>query len=229
MGLSPEDQSIGARANGGGGTDGSRTANHGRFHDFECNLEPVIADGQKLPIFRPKKIGSFCPSASPPHVLAFGMSKLPTRLFRVLLLSATAMALTPLRGQTVEEVCRDPGGKTNGARVRVSWTDVATTYDDVRITYCVLRGNNDAKLAFERDAEIVYFALANVDRKADRRKYTFTIRTSTGRVLRQGPALLQPNAKEPQSCRVDVCQFFTEPGERVVYVTVESADQADSK
>lgn len=151
------------------------------------------------------------------------------RLMQVLLLSLATMALKPLGGQTVEEVCKDPDGKTNGARVRVAWTDVETSYDDVRITYCVLRGDNDAKLAFERDAEIVYFALSNVDRKAGRRKYTFAIRTSTGRVLRQGPALLQPNAKEPQSCRVDVCQFFTEPGERVVSVTVESGDQAHSK
>lgn len=157
------------------------------------------------------------------------MSNLPTRLFRVLLLSVATMALTPLRGQTVEEVCRDPDGKTNSARVRVAWTNVATSYDDVRITYCVLRGDNDAKLAFERDAEIVYFALSNVDKKADRRKYTFLVRTSTGRVLRQGPALLQPNAKVPQSCRVDVCQFFTEPGERVVSATVESGDPVPGK
>jgi hypothetical protein len=150
-------------------------------------------------------------------------------LLQVLLLSLAVMALAPLGGQTVEEVCKDPDGKTNGARVRVAWTDVETSYEDVRITYCVLRGDNNAKLAFERDAEIVYFALANVDKKADRRKYIFTIRTSTGRMLRQGPALLQPSAKEPQSCRVDVCQFFTEPGERVVAVTVESGDQAYSK
>jgi hypothetical protein len=146
-------------------------------------------------------------------------------LFHVLILSLAAMALRPLGGQTVEEVCKDPDGKTNGARVRVAWTNVETNYDDVRITYCVLHGDHDAKLTFERDAEIVYFALSNVDKKADRRKYTFAIHTSTGRVLRQGPALLRPSAKEPQSCRVDVCQFFTEPGERVVSVAVESGER----
>lgn len=136
------------------------------------------------------------------------------------------MALTPLRGQTVEQICKDPDGRINDARVRVAWTDIETMYDDVRVAYCVLRGDGNAKLSFERNAEIVYFALSNVDRRADRRKYTFTVRTSTGRVIRQGPALLQPTDREPQSCRVDVCQFFTEPGERVVAVSVESGEQA---
>ena len=133
---------------------------------------------------------------------------------------AATLAMVPFRAQTVEEACKARAGRTEDATVRVSWTDVETSYDDVRITYCVLRGNPDAKLAFERDAEIVYFALSSEERRVDRRSYTFEIRTSTGRVFRQGPALLQPLSKEPQSCRVDICQFFTDPGERVVSVAV---------
>lgn len=137
-----------------------------------------------------------------------------------------ALAFAPARPQTLEELCYDPGARIDDARVRVSWTEVETNYDDVRITYCVLRGDRDAKLAFERDAEIVYFALSAIDRKADRRPYTFVIKTSQGRVLRQGPAVLQPVGKQPMSCRVDVCQFFTEPGERVISVAVQSGQQA---
>lgn len=137
-----------------------------------------------------------------------------------------AVAFSPGPRQTIEDLCFDPGARVDDARVRVSWTEVETDYDDVRITYCVLRGDRDAKLTFERDAEIVYFALSSIDRNADRRPYTFVIRTSNGRVLRQGPAVLQPVARQPVSCRVDVCQFFTEPGERVISVAVESGQHA---
>lgn len=136
-----------------------------------------------------------------------------------------ALAMSPVPGQTIEELCSDRGSQTDDAWVRVSWTQVETPHDDVRISYCVLRGNRDASLSFERDAEIVYFALANVDRKAERRSYTFVIRTSHGRTLRQGPAQLQPMARQPVTCRVDVCQFFTDPGERVISVDVESGQQ----
>ena len=145
------------------------------------------------------------------------------RAFLVMLLAApAAIGMTPLPGQTIEELCSDRGSRTNDAWVRVSWTDIETPFDDVRISYCVLRGNADASLSFERDAEIAYFALANVDRKADRRIYTFVVKTSHGRTLRQGPAQLQPVARQPVTCRVDVCQFFTDPGERVISVSIES-------
>ena len=133
-----------------------------------------------------------------------------------------ALALTPVRGQTIEELCANPEGKTDDERVRVAWTDVETAHSDVRVAYCVLRGEPNAKLSFERNAEIVYFALSAVDRKAGRRNYIFTIKTSAGRVMRQGPAQLQPVGSQPLSCRADICQFFTEPGERVVAVAVQT-------
>jgi hypothetical protein len=150
------------------------------------------------------------------------MTKRSRALFSIFLASFPALAMVPVPGATIEQLCSDRGGKTDDAWVRVSWTDVETPFDDVRISYCVLRGNRDASLAFERDAEIVYFALANVERKAERRSYTFVVRTSNGRTLRQGPAQLQPMARQPVSCRVDVCQFFTDPGERVISVLVET-------
>jgi hypothetical protein len=154
------------------------------------------------------------------------MSKKRKHLVQLFFAWFLALAFVPLGHQTIEEACKDPSARVEDASVRVAWTDVETDYDDVRVTFCVLRGDRDAKLAFERDAEIVYFALANVDRRAERRNYTFTIRTSHGRLIRQGPAMLQPLAKQPVSCRVDVCQFFTEPGERVTSVSVESSQEA---
>jgi hypothetical protein len=122
--------------------------------------------------------------------------------------------------QTVEQVCASAGARLQDARVRVAWTELATVHETIQISYCILRGEKTAKLDFERDAEIVYFALASDERNAPRRSYVFTIKTSEGRIIQQGPATLQPVAKQPQSCRVEVCQFFTNPGERVVEVSV---------
>ena len=128
--------------------------------------------------------------------------------------------------QTVEQVCASAGARLQDARVRVAWTELATLHENVQISYCILRGEKTAKLDFERDAEIVYFGLASDARNAPRRSYVFTIRTSEGRIIQQGPATLQPVAKQPQSCRVEVCQFFTDPGERVVEVSVVTPQQA---
>lgn len=138
-----------------------------------------------------------------------------------------AMATPPATGtkppQTVEQACAVSGGRLQDARVRVAWTQLARVNDGVAVSYCILRGETDAKLDFERDAEIVYFALASDDRNVIRQSYVFTIKTSEGRTIRQGPAVLQPVAKQPQTCRVEVCQFFTNPGERVVSVSVVTA------
>ena len=126
----------------------------------------------------------------------------------------------PKAPQTVEQACSEVNSRFQDARVRVAWTRLRTADDDVQVSYCILRGERDAKLEFERDAEIVYFALASEERHAPRKTYVFTIKTSEGRIMQQGPASLQPLAKQPQSCRVEFCQFFTDPGERVVEVTV---------
>lgn len=148
-----------------------------------------------------------------------------SRVARIFIVWLTASAWMPAAAppQTIEQVCSSAGGRTQDARVRVAWTTLATVYDGVQISYCIMRGDKNAKLDFERDAEIVYFALASDDRQVDRNSYVFTIKTSDGRILKQGPALLQPVAKEPQSCRVEVCQFFTNPGERVIEVSVVTA------
>lgn len=126
--------------------------------------------------------------------------------------------------QTIEQVCSSPGARLADARVRVAWTPLALDEPAVQVSYCILRGEKDAKLEFERDAEIVYFALAADDRNTPRKTYVFTIRTSEGRVLQQGPATLQPTARQLQSCRVEVCQFLTDPGERVVEVSAATLD-----
>ena len=131
--------------------------------------------------------------------------------------------------QTVEQVCASAGARLQDARVRVAWTELTTIDESVQISYCILRGEKTAKLDFERDAEIVYFGLASDERNAPRKSYVFTIKTSEGRIIQQGPATLQPVAKQPQSCRVEVCQFFTNPGERVVEVSVVTPQRARKK
>jgi hypothetical protein len=137
-----------------------------------------------------------------------------------LLSSLLAVSIGPKTPQTVEQVCSSSQGRLQDARVRVAWTALPTSIDEVQISYCILRGEKNAKLEFERDAEIVYFGLASEERNAPRRKYVFSIKTSEGRVIQQGPATLQALARQPQSCRVEVCQFFTNPGEHVIEVTV---------
>jgi hypothetical protein len=160
----------------------------------------------------------------------FSVASLATMMTRSLaaglLSSALAVAATPKTPQTVEQVCASAQGKLQDARVRVAWTKLPTSNEEIQISYCILRGEKNAKLDFERDAEIVYFALASEERDAPRRIYTFSIKTSDGRVIEQGPATLQPVARQPQSCRVEVCQFFTNPGESVVEVTVITSPTA---
>lgn len=182
--------------------------------------------GSPCPFLRPKNRQLRPILTASPSRIVQAMNTRHKTFIRLLFAWFAALAFTPVRTQTVDELCYDAGARVDDARVRVSWTDIETDLDDVRITYCVLRGDRDAKLAFERDAEIIYFALASVERKADRRPYTFVVKTSQGRVIRQGPAVLQPVAKQPVSCRVDVCQFFTEPRERVISVSVESGQLA---
>jgi hypothetical protein len=149
---------------------------------------------------------------------------------QTILLSMLALLLAGAREpesvpvpQSVEQACTSTQGRVQDARVRVAWTPLPTADDGVQISYCILRGEKNAKLEFERDAEIVYFALASETRNAPRKTYVFTVKTSEGRIISQGPAALQAVAKQPQSCRVEVCQFFTNPGERVVQVTVVSS------
>jgi hypothetical protein len=129
----------------------------------------------------------------------------------------------PPTPQTIEQACSNPQGRLQDARVRVSWTTLPTAQDEIQVSYCIMRGEKNAKLEFERDAEIVYFALASDELNAPRRNYVFLIKTSEGRTIQQGPAALQPVARQPQSCRVEVCQFFTNPGEHVIEVTVVSS------
>jgi hypothetical protein len=146
---------------------------------------------------------------------------LATGLLSLVLAMTAGPPTTP---QSVEQVCATVQGRLQDARVRVAWTVLPTSSETVQISYCILRGEKNARLDFERDAEIVYFALASEERNAPRRTYEFSVKTSEGRTLRQGPVALLPVARQPQSCRVEVCQFFTNPGERVVEVTVVTSD-----
>ncbi|HEY8509830.1 MAG TPA: hypothetical protein VIL32_15815, partial [Steroidobacteraceae bacterium] len=76
-------------------------------------------------------------------------------------LGAGPVPSRPTPPQTVEQACTEVNARFQDARVRVPWTPLPTADDGVQVSYCILRGEKDAKLEFERDAEIVYFALAS--------------------------------------------------------------------
>jgi hypothetical protein len=83
----------------------------------------------------------------------------------------------------------------------------------VHVEYCV------APLAGQDSAtQVVWFSLLGRGDDVDRQAYTFVVHTSLGRVLRQGPAVIQVEPKTRHSCRMEICEFLTLPGEKVVAV-----------
>lgn len=128
----------------------------------------------------------------------------------------------PCRTQSVERACEQIGRTTvDGVVVRIPWTPVRRVYDDVEVRYCVLRGDDDAP-AYARGAEIVQFALVGLGKRPVWRRYAFDVQTSWGRKLRQGPLSVRTQPGQLVMCRLEVCQFFTEPGETVSSVSVET-------
>jgi hypothetical protein len=123
------------------------------------------------------------------------------------------------RPQTAEyEACEVVGRRVGGATVRVPWTRVPAGADGVAVEFCVLRGDADAELEFARDAERIVFSLVGSgDAKAS--AFAFTVRTSSGRAIDVGPAAVHVQPKV-RSCRIDVCELFTDPGERIAAVHV---------
>lgn len=121
---------------------------------------------------------------------------------------------------TIEAACESAQSRIGSLTVRVPWTPVRTD-GGAEVQFCVLRGSAQARLDFERNAEIVQFAVLGRDGANGRRSYRFEVRTNQGRVLRQGPSSIQAGAGFRRSCSAAVCQFFTEPGEFVSGVAVE--------
>ncbi|HET9986573.1 MAG TPA: hypothetical protein VFQ38_23550 [Longimicrobiales bacterium] len=139
------------------------------------------------------------------------------------ILTAMLMVSSWWRGtQSVEHACERAGRTTvDGVTVRTPWTPLRRVYDDVEVRYCVLRGD-DAAPEYARGAEIVQFALVGLGRRPVWRWYAFDVQTSRGRTLRQGPLSVRTQPGQLVMCRLEVCQFFTEPGEVVSKVSVET-------
>ena len=144
-----------------------------------------------------------------------------------LLVGIAAIAFVGMRGgqsrpDTLEAACERAGSTIGSAVVRQAWKP-ALTGNGVEVQFCVLRGAYDSPLAFERNAEIVHFMVVGTKQEAKRGRYTFRVTTTEGRVLEQGPAMIEAGPGFRRGCRADVCQFITEPDEYVsaVQVTLE--------
>lgn len=143
-------------------------------------------------------------------------------LVGVAAIAVVGMRSGQTRPDTLEVACERAGATVGSATVRQPWT-AAYTGDGVEVQFCVLRGAYDSPLVFERNAEIVHFVVVGTDAEAKRARYSFRVTTSEGRVLEQGPALIEAGPGFRRGCRADVCQFITEPNEYVsaVGVTLE--------
>ena len=120
----------------------------------------------------------------------------------------------------LDRACEVAGRTLNDTRVRIAWRELMTTRSGVRVEYCVQRGRADALLRFQRNAEIVNFGLVSRNRE-ERVSAQFTLFTSAGRTITQGPVIMVLTPGVRTSCRTDVCQFFTNPGEHVTRVRVK--------
>jgi hypothetical protein len=155
------------------------------------------------------------------------------RIFLLLLLAATLPAAsTPPAGrpQMAEHLACEAAGRRVGAEtVRIPWTRVRTVFDDVDVQYCVLRGDADAPLAFLRDADHVYISLVGRGQEAKEGTYSFVVRMADGRTIERGPAWVRAEPFGQRSCRVDLCEVFTDPGERVVAVEVRTEESTRAR
>jgi hypothetical protein len=143
----------------------------------------------------------------------------PLPLAAVLLLPDTPPPL-PATETADEWACRGEDRRVGHGTVRVPWKRIAVVYDDVDVLYCVFTGDSDSPLAFERGAERIRFTLVGRGEQVRDGSFSFAVTTSTGRSIRLGPAAIHIAPGGQRSCRVEICQAFTDPGERVVDASV---------
>lgn len=148
------------------------------------------------------------------------------RLMWILFAIAGALTAAVMGGRTeqspatLEAACERSGSSVGTLSVRVPW-QTAHEAPASAVQFCVLRGAADAPLEFERNAEVVYFVVVGTRPEAKVGRYTFRVHTSHGRTIEQGPARIEPGAGFRRGCRAEVCQFITEPHERVTSVGVQ--------
>ena len=122
---------------------------------------------------------------------------------------------------TLDGACVRANTEFGGLTVRVPWTAAGPRREAAEVHYCVLRGAADATLAFERNAEVVHFAVIAHTPDPAARKFTFSVHTTAGRTMTQGPSVVTPGSGFRRGCRAEMCQFITDPGEFVASVDVQ--------
>jgi hypothetical protein len=123
---------------------------------------------------------------------------------------------------TEERACSTAGTRLGHETVRVPWTLIRTLDGEIDVMFCVLRGDSDAQLEFARDAERVQFTFIGRGTEPANGTYSFVVRTSEDRTIELGPAAVLVQPRNRHSCRVEICQAFTDPGERVKSVLVRT-------
>jgi hypothetical protein len=129
------------------------------------------------------------------------------------------------RAETEEErACVTEGSRIGHATVRVAWTTIRRIDDQVEAVYCVFRGDADSPLAFERNADRVRFALINSGDEFRESRFQFVVHTAENQRVELREASIRMAPRNQLSCRIEVCQAFTDPGDHVVSVEVRGAD-----
>jgi hypothetical protein len=130
---------------------------------------------------------------------------------------------TPI-GETEEDrACSTEGSEFGHARVRVPWTPIRRLDDEIQAYYCVFTGDGDSPLPFERNAERVRFTLTSSADVPREEEFQFIVHTSENRSIELRRASIRVAPRGQPSCRIEICQAFTDPGERVVGVEVSSS------
>jgi hypothetical protein len=100
---------------------------------------------------------------------------------------------------------------------RTTWLPVGARDPDVEVQYCVARMGTTGAVP-DSGGEVVWFSLLGKGQEVKTVAYSFVIRTSQGRVLRQGPARIRVEPSKRHTCRLEICEFVTRPGEKVLSV-----------
>jgi hypothetical protein len=129
-------------------------------------------------------------------------------------ISVTVAAYTrnpnPPSSQTGTPCSEDPSGRS-------AWLRVGAGEPDIEVQYCVARMGPSTAIP-DSAGEVVWFSLLGTGPEVKTVAYSFVIRTSQGRVLRQGPARIRVEPSKRHSCRLEICEFVTRPGEKVLSV-----------
>jgi hypothetical protein len=100
---------------------------------------------------------------------------------------------------------------------RSTWLPIGKRDPDIEVQYCVARLPASGVVP-DSGGEVVWFSLLGKGQEVKTVAYSFVITTSQGRVLRQGPARIRVEPSKRHSCRLEICEFVTRPGEKVLSV-----------